>query len=213
MAGPETNYDAHGFPLAREWNHLHDLCRVAGFLPVFPTEILGELKKGSLSLGSYESKFFGLLVDILKGGGIYCNRLIEQAPQLRGKDRVDVSLLDREVVGVFPVHLRPAGGLGDVLFLGLCLSLIGCVRAGLVLLEVANEFGVDTNRTSDDAHEILSKRAGLVGTNDGGVCHSLARAENTNEEVFGGHPLGSESKRQSHRKWEAFRNSDDNQCD
>ena len=101
---------------------------------------------------------------------------------------------------------------GDVLFLGLILLLIGCVRAGLVLLEIADEFGVDTDRASDDAHDVLGEHSGLVGADYGGVCHRLTRTENMNEELLS-HPFRGESERKSHRRREALRNSDDDdQC-
>jgi hypothetical protein len=155
---------------------------------------------------------FGLRVDIFKGGGVDRDRLVEQALELRGEDRVDVTLLDREIVGVFPIDLGLVGGFGDVLFLGLVLLLIGRVRAGLVLLEVANEFRVDTDGAGDDAHDVLGERSGLVGADDGGVGHRLTRTENTDEEFFCGHSLRGESEGESHREREAFRNSDDDQC-
>ena len=40
-AGVETNDDTHCFLLAREGDHLDDLGRLAGFLPILPTEVLG----------------------------------------------------------------------------------------------------------------------------------------------------------------------------
>ena len=49
-AGVETDDDTHGFLLAREGDHLDDLGRPAGFLPILPTEVLGKLKKGGLGL-------------------------------------------------------------------------------------------------------------------------------------------------------------------
>ena len=69
-AGLETDSDTHGFPLAREGDHLNDLGRLAGFLSILPNEILGELKKGGLGLGSYKIKFFGLGVDVFKGSRV-----------------------------------------------------------------------------------------------------------------------------------------------
>ena len=50
-AGGEMDDDTRGFPLAREGDHLDDLGRLASFLPILPTEVLGKLKKGGLSLG------------------------------------------------------------------------------------------------------------------------------------------------------------------
>ena len=40
------------------------------------------------------------------------------------------------------------------------------------------------DRTSDNAHGVLSESSGLVGTDDGGVCHCLTGTENTNEEFL-----------------------------
>jgi len=71
--GPETDDDVHGFPLAGEGDHLHDLSRLVGFFPVLPTEILGKSKKSGLTLGSNESKILGLRIDVLKGGGVNCD--------------------------------------------------------------------------------------------------------------------------------------------
>jgi len=208
----ETDDDAHRFPLAGEGDHLHDHTRLASFLPVLPTEVLGKLKKSGLGLGSNENKLLGLRIDILKGGGVDGNRLVQQTLELRRKDCVDIALLDRKVVGVFPIYLRLVGGLGNVLFLGLVLLLIGCVRAGLVFLEVTNEFRVDTDRTGDNAHDVLGERPGLVGTNNGGVGHCLARTKDTDEEVFGGHSFSSESEGKGDSERETFGNGHDDQC-
>ena len=210
--GGEMDDDTHGFPLAREGDHLDDLGRLAGFLPILPTEVLSRLKKGGLGLGSYESKLFGPGVDVFEGGRVDRDGLVDQALQMRREDRVDVVLFDGEIVGVFTICLGLIGGIGDVLFLGLVLLLIGCVRAGLVLLEVADEFGMDTDGASDDAHDVLGERSGLVGADYGGVCHSLTRTKDTNEEFFLSHPFHGESERESHRKREALWNSDNNQC-
>jgi len=92
-SGGETDDDAHGLPVAGEGNHLDGFCRIVSFLPVFPTEILGELKKGGLGLGSDKSELVGPWVDVLEGGGVYHDQLIDQALELGGKDRVDVALL------------------------------------------------------------------------------------------------------------------------
>jgi len=43
------------------------------FLPVFPTEILGKLKEGSLKFRTNESKFLGLQVNVLEGSGVDCD--------------------------------------------------------------------------------------------------------------------------------------------
>jgi len=174
----ETDDNAYGLPVAGEGNHLDDFRQIASFLPVLPIEILGELKKGGLGLGPDESELLGLWVDVLGGGGVDCDRLIDQVLELGGKDRVDIALLDREVVGVFPVDLGFVGGLGHILFLWLILVLVRRVRAGFVVLEIANEFGVDTNRAGNDAHDVLGEGPSFVGADDRSVGHGLARAKN-----------------------------------
>jgi len=88
----------------------------------------------------------------------------------------------------------------------------GCVRAGLVLLEVADESSMDTDGAGDGAHDVLGERSGPVSADDGGVCHRLTRIENTDGEVILSHPFRGESEHKSHRKRETFRNSDNNQC-
>ena len=103
---------------------------------------------------------------------------------------------------MLPVHLWFIGDLGDVLFLGLLLLLIGCVRTGLVLLEVADKFGMNSNRSSDDTHDILCERAGLVGTDDGVIRHRLTGTESTDKKVLGSHPLRSEGEHEGHCEWE-----------
>ena len=181
-AGGETDDDTHGFPLAREGDRLDDLGRLVSFLPILPTEVPGKLKKSGLGLGSYESELFGLGVNVFKSSRVDRDGLVKQALQLRREDRVDVVLFNREIVGVFAIHLEFIG-VGDILFLGLILLLIGCVRVSLVLLEVADEFGMDTDRASDDAHDFLGERSGLVGADYGGICHRLTRTEDMNEEI------------------------------
>ena len=46
---------------------------------------------------------------------------------------------------MFAVRLGLVGGLGDVLFLGLVLLLVGCVRTCFILLEVANELRMNAD--------------------------------------------------------------------
>ena len=72
-----------------------------------------------------------------------------------------MSCSDREVGG-FPIDLWLISSLSHVLFQGLVLLLIGCIRAGLVLLEVTNELRVNTYPAGDDAHDILSEHCSLV---------------------------------------------------
>jgi len=212
-AGRETDDDAHGLPVAGEGNHLDDLGRVTSFLPVLPTKILGKLEEGGLGLGSNKNNLFGLRVDVLEGGGVDRDRLVDQALELGGKDPIDVTLFDREVVCVFPIDLGLVDDLSHILFLRLFLFLIGGVRTGLVILEVANELGVDTDRTGDDAHDVLSERSSLVGADDGGVGHGLAGTEDANEQFFGGHPLRSECEGKGYGERETFRDGDDDQRD
>lgn len=107
-----------------------------------------------------------------------------------------VFLLGRKV-GKVLVYLKPIGGLGNVLFLKSCLLPIRCICAGLILLGVVNEFRVNTNRISNDAHNILGECAGLVSTSNGGVCNNLARAEEMNRENFSGHSLHNGNEYQS----------------
>jgi hypothetical protein len=52
----------------------------------------------------------------------------------------------------------------------------------------------------------------LVGRDDRGVCHRLTRTEDTDEELFSSHSFCGESGHKSHRKREAFRNSDGGRC-
>ena len=175
--------------------------------------MLGELKEGSLCLGSNESERFGLRIDVLKGGGVNRDRLVDQALELGVKDCIDVALLGREVISLFPIDLRLVGSLGQVLILGLVLLLSWCVRAGLVVLEIANEFRVNPDRAGDDAHDVLSERSSLVGANDGSVGHGQAGAKNANEQLLGGHPFCGESEGEGYCERETFGNSDDDQCD
>jgi len=102
------------------------------------------------------------------------------------------------------------GSTGDVLFLGSILLLIRCVCADLVLFEVVEKSGMDPDEAGDGAHDILGERSGIASADDGGVC--LTRTENTNKEVFLGHPSRGESERRSYRKQEALQKSDNDQC-
>ena len=109
---------------------------------------------------------------------------------------------------MFPIYLGLVSGLGNVLFLGLVLLLIGRVRADLVLLEITNEFRVDTDGASNDAHDVLSECPGLISAHYGDVGHGLARTKNTDEGVFGGHSLRSESEGEVYGEGGTFRNGD-----
>jgi hypothetical protein len=211
-AGLEANDDAHGFSLTREGDHLDDPGRLASFLPVLPLEILGELEQGGLGLGSNKHELLCLRVGILEGGGVDRDRLVDQALELGGKDRVDVTLFDREVVCVFPVDLRLVG-VGYILFLDRFLLLIRNVRADLVLPEVTNKLGVDADRAGNDAHDVLGERPCLVGADDGCVGRGLAGAKDSNEEIFGSHTLRGECESEGYCERETFRDSDDDQRD
>ena len=79
---------------------------------------------------------------------------------------VDVSLFDGKVIRMASVRLWFVHDLGGVLFLGLVLLLIGCVRAGLVLFEIADELGVNSGRSRGGARDILREYAGFAGTDD-----------------------------------------------
>jgi hypothetical protein len=83
VAGLEVNDDTHGFLHTGEGDHLDDLGRLAGFLPVLPIEILGGLKQGGLGLGSAERELLCLRVNILEGSGVDRDRLVDQVPELR----------------------------------------------------------------------------------------------------------------------------------
>ena len=73
------------FLLLGEGDHLDDFGQLASFLPVFPTEILGELEEGCLCLGTDETELFCLRVDdVFECSGIDRDRLIEEALELRG---------------------------------------------------------------------------------------------------------------------------------
>ena len=61
-------------------------------------------------------------------------------------------------------------------------------------------------------HDVLGECPGLVGTNDGGIGHCLARTKDTDEEVFGGHSFRSKSEGKSHSERETFRNGHNDQC-
>ena len=205
-AGIEANDDTHHFTLTVKGDHLNNLGRFASFFPVFPSKILGELKKGGLDLGPNETQIPSLRVDVLEGG-VDGDRLVGQVFELRGEDGVDFGLLCRGIVSVFAICLRLVDGIGYVLFL------IGCVRVDLVLFEVADELRVNTDRASHGAHEVPSEGPGLVGANNRGVGHRLAGAEDTNQEVFFGHPFRCKIECERYREGKAFRNSDNYESD
>ena len=65
--------------------------------------------------------------------------LVDRVLERRERIMLMSFLLDRGIVGVFPVELGLVGGLGHVLFLGLVLLLIRFVCVLLVIPEVTNE--------------------------------------------------------------------------
>ena len=121
---------------------------------------------------------------------------------------------------MFPIGLGLVGGdlghvlfLGLVLFQGLILLLIRRVRAGLVILEVTNEFCVDTDRAGNDAHGILGEGPCLISADNGGIGHGLTGTKDANKEILGSHSLGSKSEGEGYSEQETFWNSGDDQCD
>ena len=53
---------------------------------------------------------------------------------------------------------------------------------------------MNTNGPTDDVRGILVELSGLVSANDGSVGHRLTGTQDTNEEVFGGHPFRGKSE-------------------
>src|SRR5258708_313533 len=78
------------------------------------------------------------------------------------------------------------------------------VGPGEVLLQVLDEFGVDTDRACDDGHDVLRERPGLIRAHDGSICHSLARTENADQEILVSHSLGRKRQGQGHCQWETW---------
>jgi hypothetical protein len=76
-----------------------------------------------------------------------------------------------------------------------------------------NKLGVDTDRASNDTHDISGECPSLVGADDRCVGHGLAGAEDTNKGIFGGHTLCGKSESEGYSERETFRDSDDDQCD
>ena len=103
---------------------------------------------------------------------------------------------------MLPVRLRFVCDLSD----GLLLLPIECVRAGLVRLEVADELGVSSNRSSDDARDVLCKCAGIIGTDDGGIRHRLAGTEGADKKLFCDRSLRGEGERKGDSEWETLLN-------
>jgi hypothetical protein len=88
------------------------------------------------------------------------------------------------------------------------------VRALLAaVLQVTDEFRVDTDGAGDDTHDVLGERPRLVGADDGGVGHSLTRTEDTDKEFLCRHSLGSEGEGESHSERRTFGNRNNNQYD
>jgi hypothetical protein len=76
------------------------------------------------------------------------------------------------------------------------------IGPGEILVEVLDEFGVGTDRTCDDRHDVLCEGSGLIRANNGSICHGLARTENADQEILVSHSLGRESQGQGHCQWE-----------
>jgi hypothetical protein len=86
------------------------------------------------------------------------------------------------------------------------------VLTTVVLGQMLDKFAVDANRSSNNGHDILSKGTGLVCADDGGVGCSLARIEDTNENVLLGHALSGKQESKSDGERETIRDSDYDQC-
>ena len=203
-AGVEMDNDTHRFPLAREGDHLDDLGRLTCFLQILPTEVLGKLKKGSP--GSYESKLFGPGVDVFKGSRVDCDRSVEQALQPRREGGINVVLFGRGVIDMFAIRLGFVGGIGGIVFLGLVPLTIWCICAGLILLEVADEFGMDADGAGDDARDVPVL---LVWEVD--VFAIVSRGPRV-QARFSSVVFHGESECESHREWEAFRSGGGGRC-
>ena len=80
---------------------------------------------------------------------------------------------------------------------------------GLILL--TNEFGVDTDRPSNDPHVVPSGGSGPVGADHGGVYYSVTRTEGMDEDILSAHPLSGESEGRGRSEWETFRDDDGDQ--
>ena len=76
-----------------------------------------------------------------------------------------------------------------------------------------NEFYVDTDRASNDTHDILGEGFCLISADDGGIGHGLTGTEDLNEEILSSHSLCSKSEGEGYGERETFRNSDNDQCD
>ena len=61
---------------------------------------------------------------------------------------------------------------------------------GEVLLQVLDKFRMDTYRVCDGGHDVLREGPGLISADGSSICHSLARAENTDQEFLISHSPG-----------------------
>ena len=105
-----TGDDAHGLPLAGEWDHLGDLDPLASFVPILPTEV----------------------VELIAVG-------LSKRHSSRGDRMVSCLPVRWKTVRVFPVHLLFVCDLSDIVFPGIPQLLMECVCAGLqVLLDIAD---------------------------------------------------------------------------
>ena len=182
--------DTHVLSLAREREHLDYLSIVASLLVWHPVQLLCKAQESCLRLGAHKFDFASLAICILKCSGVDCDSLVEQLLQGRREYIIKVGLLDGKVVGMLALLL-------SVGFFG--------VGPGEVLLQVLDEFGVDTDRARNDGHDVLGEGPGFIRADDGGICHSLARAQNANQEVLISHSLGRKRQRQGNCKWETWR--------
>ena len=78
------------------------------------------------------------------------------------------------------------------------------IGPGEVLLQVLDEFGVDTDRACDNGHDVLCEGPSLIRADDSSICHRLARPENTDQEFLISHSLGRKRQGQGHGQWETW---------
>jgi hypothetical protein len=72
---------------------------------------------------------------------------------------------------------------------------------------------MNSNGSSDDGHDVLGKRSGLVGADDGRVGHGLAGSEDSDEQVLLRHSLGRKSERKGDGERKTLGNGDDDDGD
>lgn len=190
--------DTHGLAFAREGDHLDDGRLLAALAVVDPTLLLGKVKQSDFGLGANELELLGLGVLVLESRGVDGDRVVEHTAG--GIVHASIDLVE--------VH----GKVLRVTLVALGLALDVAHVAALVVL-VLSEFAVDTDRASDDGHDVGRKRTGLVGANHGRVGHDFARAENTDEQHLLGHALGREREGERDGERKTFGNGDDDDGD